>query len=124
MGKKKFIAILTLLFLAIAALTANLIVAWLTDTATTGPTDFTLGDVSFEWSGAVSTNYVVPGENVVTTPYKLTNTSDPDRTAVQNRNHIRVSGGRRFRLRQSDDWDGLGAIRRVLLLPRQRYRGG
>lgn len=61
MGKKKFIAILTLLFLAIAALTANLIVAWLTDTATTGPTDFTLGDVSFEWSGAVSTNYVVPG---------------------------------------------------------------
>ncbi len=75
MGKKKFIAILTLLFLAIAALTANLIVAWLTDTATTGPTDFTLGDVSFEWSGAVSTNYVVPGENVVTTPYKLTNTS-------------------------------------------------
>jgi len=75
MGKKKFIAILALLFLAIAALTANLIVAWLTDTAQTGPTKFQLGDVEFTWDGAVSQDLVVPGENIVATDYTLVNTS-------------------------------------------------
>lgn len=75
MGKKKFIAILALLFLAIAALTANLIVAWLTDTAQTGPTEFQLGDVEFTWAGAVSQDLVVPGENIVATHYTLVNKS-------------------------------------------------
>ena len=75
MGKKKFIAILALLFLAIAALTANLIVAWLTDTAQTGPTEFQLGDVEFTWDGAVSQDLVVPGENIVATDYTLVNAS-------------------------------------------------
>lgn len=75
MGKKKFIVILALLFLAIAALTANLIVAWLTDTAQTGPTEFQLGDVEFTWDGAVSQDLVVPGENIVATDYTLVNAS-------------------------------------------------
>lgn len=75
MGKKKFIAILALLFLAIAALTANLIVAWLTDTAQTGPTEFQLGHVEFTWVGAVSQDLVVPGENIVATDYTLVNAS-------------------------------------------------
>lgn len=75
MGKKKFIAILALLFLAIAALTANLIVAWLTDTAQTGPTEFKLGHVKFTWDGAVRQDLVVPGENIVATDYTLVNAS-------------------------------------------------
>jgi hypothetical protein len=75
MGKKKFIAILALLFLAIAALTANLIVAWLTDTAQTGPTKFQLGHVEFTWDGEVSQDLVVPGENIVATDYTLVNKS-------------------------------------------------
>ena len=75
MGKKKFIAILALLFLAIAALTANLIVAWLTDTAQTGPTKFQLGDVEFTWDGEVRQDLVVPGENIVATDYTLVNKS-------------------------------------------------
>lgn len=49
--------------------------AWLTDTAQTGPTEFQLGDVEFTWGGAVSQDLVVPGENIVATDYTLVNTS-------------------------------------------------
>ncbi|MCK9536711.1 MAG: hypothetical protein M0R05_03910 [Bacilli bacterium] len=75
MKNKKLIIVLSILLLAIIGLMTNLIVAWLTDTAKTGPTDFTLGQVSFAWSGAITTELVVPGENIVTSEYKLTNSS-------------------------------------------------
>lgn len=53
------------------------IFAWLTDTKATSPTNFTVGDVSYNWTaGAFKTTNVVPGENVVVTPFNLTNTSN------------------------------------------------
>jgi len=78
MKNKKIIIVLSILILAVIGAMTNIIVAWLTDTDQTGPTDFTLGDVTFTWSGEITQNLAVPGENIVTTPFVLTNASTID----------------------------------------------
>ena len=54
------------------------IIAWLTSTDTTPPEQtFTVGDVTYEWTeGTFVTSPVVPGQNLIGTPYNLVNTSN------------------------------------------------
>lgn len=79
MKKGKF-TILIILLLAMIGLTSGFIAAWLTDTKTTPQTTFTVGDVEFTWNGATipTTAPIVPGQNLIATPYYLANTSTVD----------------------------------------------
>lgn len=64
--KKGKIIILSVLLLALVALTSTLIAAWLTDTKTTPPTEFTVGDVKFQWvSPTWATGPIVPGQDLI-----------------------------------------------------------
>jgi hypothetical protein len=74
--KKQRIIILMILILALVAATSALITAWLTDTKQTGPTTFTVGDIEFEWEGAITTSQpIVPGQELIASAYQLVNTS-------------------------------------------------
>lgn len=75
MKKKKLIVLCMGLILALA-LTTTGILAWLTDTKSTPEFTLTVGEVKYQWNtGTTKTTPVVPGENIVTSPYKLSNQS-------------------------------------------------
>ncbi|MDD4000563.1 MAG: hypothetical protein PHX62_06700 [Bacilli bacterium] len=75
--KKRRIIILIVLLLAMAGITSAFISAWLTDTDTTGPTTFTVGDVEYTWvPGTLAESPIVPGQDLITGTYSLTNTSN------------------------------------------------
>ncbi|HEY8395364.1 MAG TPA: hypothetical protein VIK96_01145 [Bacilli bacterium] len=75
--KKGRVVILIVLLFAMIAVTSTLIAAWLTDKKSTSSTTFTVGDVEFTWNGAMipTTNPIVPGQNLIQTPFYLANTS-------------------------------------------------
>lgn len=75
MNKKKLIILIFGLVLALG-LTTTGILAWLTDTKTTTDVTFKVGEVKYIWQqGATKQTPVVPGENVITTPFGLSNES-------------------------------------------------
>lgn len=83
--RKQRIIILIILILALVAATSALITAWLTDTKQTGPTTFTVGDIEFEWGGAITTSQpIVPGQELIASSYQLVNSSTVT-------SHMRVS---------------------------------
>ena len=74
--KSKKLIILAVLIICMIGITSGLIIAWLTDTKTTPSTEFTVGKVSYEWAGELTENQpVVPGQQLIKTTYKLTNSS-------------------------------------------------
>ena len=76
MKNKKLIITLIALFIGIIGATSAAISAWLTDTQTTDETVFTVGDVTYNWSGALTTDTpIVPGQELVATGFALTNAS-------------------------------------------------
>ena len=75
MKKKSIVILLELLLLAVVGVTTTIISAWLTDTDTTGEKTFTVGEVSFTLTGDIKTGVVVPGEELVTTAFSLSNAS-------------------------------------------------
>ncbi|HEY8445131.1 MAG TPA: hypothetical protein VIK94_03260 [Bacilli bacterium] len=75
MKRKVFVGLLIVLLFLIITLTTKTIKAWLTDTKTTEEISFTLGKVEYTWYGEVTSSPVVPGENIITTPYQLQNLS-------------------------------------------------
>lgn len=79
MKKGKF-TILIILLLAMIGLTSGLIAAWLTDTKTTPPTTFTVGDVKYTWNGTTVSDGtpIVPGQNLIVDLFHLTNESTID----------------------------------------------
>lgn len=77
--KNKKIVFLSLGLLLIVTTLVVSIAAWLTDTGTTGDTTFTVGDVSYTLSGGFKeTSPIVPGHELVTTEFALTNSSTVD----------------------------------------------
>ena len=77
--KKKRLWILIIGLASAVGLVTGGILAWLTDTKTTPTQTFTVGDVTYDWTaGAFVTGPVVPGQNVIATPYNLTKTSNVD----------------------------------------------
>jgi hypothetical protein len=73
---KKSIYLVIIMLLGVVGLTTYAVTAWLTDTDTSGPQTFTVGDVEFALSGAATTvTPVVPGQELVATKYTLTNAS-------------------------------------------------
>ncbi len=73
---KKSVYLVIILLLGVIGFTTYAVTAWLTDTDTTGPSTFTVGDVEYTWGGALtSSTAVVPGEELVTTTFTLTNSS-------------------------------------------------
>jgi hypothetical protein len=76
--KNKKIIILLVLILCLVGVTSGLIVAWLTDTKTTSSTTWQVGDVEYSWdeTGALTgTVPVVPGQELIGSAFKLTNSS-------------------------------------------------
>lgn len=63
-----------LIILMIAA-SSFFVYALLIDTKTKGPVTFSLGKLEYELLGDIKSGYIVPGENIVSTPYKITNKS-------------------------------------------------
>ncbi|VEU83332.1 hypothetical protein [Acholeplasma hippikon] len=75
MKNKKLLMLILGLVLALGVTTTG-ILAWLTDTKTTTPIEFTVGEVKYTWnSGTTKTTPVVPGENVLSSSFSLTNGS-------------------------------------------------
>lgn len=74
---KKVILLLGALLVVAASALGLLIRAWLTDEEATPDKVVTVGDVEFAWAGDINPveDYVVPGQNLVTTPFTLTNAS-------------------------------------------------
>lgn len=63
---KKSVYLVIIMLLGVVGLTAYAVTAWLTDTDTTGPSTFTVGDVEYSWSGElVTSTHVVPGQELV-----------------------------------------------------------
>ncbi|MFA6626947.1 MAG: hypothetical protein WCT17_00245 [Bacilli bacterium] len=76
---KKSIYLVIIMLLGVVGLTTYAVSAWLTDTDTTGPHTFLVGDIEYTWSGAkVTDTYVVPGQELVATAFTLTNASNVD----------------------------------------------
>ncbi|HHU55147.1 MAG TPA: hypothetical protein GXZ48_00455 [Acholeplasmataceae bacterium] len=75
MKKKVICGILIVLLVFALSLTAKTIKAWLYDTKNTEQVSFTLGKVQYTLEGSLSDDFVVPGENIVSSPYKLSNLS-------------------------------------------------
>ena len=67
MKNKKIILLLGIVLLAVVGIMTNLIVAWLTDTGVTGPTEFTIGEVSYTLDGSFipEESVVVPGQQLI-----------------------------------------------------------
>lgn len=77
--KKNKIWILILALAGALGIVTGGILAWLTDTQTTPAQTFTVGEVSYTWtSGSFALSPVVPGQNIIATPYNLINTSNVD----------------------------------------------
>lgn len=76
MKNKKTIIILFLSLIILVALTTATIAAWLTDSKTTPDITFTVGEVKYTWSGSTVSSPVVPGQELISTPYTLTNDSN------------------------------------------------
>lgn len=73
---KKSIYLVIIMLLGVVGLTTYAVTAWLTDTDTSGPQTFTVGDVEFALTGAATTvTPVVPGQELIATKYTLTNAS-------------------------------------------------
>lgn len=74
---KKVVLLLGALLVVVASTLGLLIRAWLTDEEATPEKVVTVGDVEFTWAGDIAPieDYVVPGQNLVTTPFTLTNSS-------------------------------------------------
>lgn len=76
MKSKKIWILIIGLAISVGLITGG-ILAWLTDTKTTPQQTFTVGEVTYEWTaGNFVSSPVVPGQNIIATPYKLTNTSN------------------------------------------------
>ena len=74
--KNKKIVFLSLGLLLIVTTLVISISAWLTDTADTGETTFTVGDVSYTLNGGfIPSQIVVPGQELLNDPLTLTNAS-------------------------------------------------
>lgn len=56
-------------------LLATTIYAYYFDQKETGSVDLTLGEVSFVWSGGLVTDFVMPGQELIATPFTLINQS-------------------------------------------------
>lgn len=91
MKKGKIIILLGALLLVVASGLGLAIRAWLTDEKETGPKEITVGDVKFIWVGdIVNTGVIVPGQELVTTEFKLANQSN---VSTQLRVRIEVTYG-------------------------------
>lgn len=75
--RKKIIILLGTLLLVVAGGLGLAIRAWLTDENEIEGSVITVGKVKFSFEGnIISSGYVVPGQNLVTTPFVLTNQSN------------------------------------------------
>ena len=74
---KKVVLLLGALLVVVASALGLLIRAWLTDEELTPEKTVTVGNVEFAWDGDIGpvVGYVVPGQNLVTEPFTLTNAS-------------------------------------------------
>ncbi|MFA7367593.1 MAG: hypothetical protein WC008_04720 [Bacilli bacterium] len=74
---KKVVLLLGALLVVVASALGLLIRAWLTDEELTPEKTVTVGNVEFVWAGDIGpvVGYVVPGQNLVTEPFTLTNAS-------------------------------------------------
>ena len=79
MKNKKMIGLFLIVLAALVLITTYTISAWLTDTDTTGETSFTIGQVVYQWEGALieaaEGEHVVPGQELVEEEFILTNAS-------------------------------------------------
>ncbi|MFA5692196.1 MAG: hypothetical protein WC907_01155 [Acholeplasmataceae bacterium] len=74
-NKKLYLLILGIVILLGVA--TGGIIAWLTDTDTTNSKTFTVGEVSYVWTeGTLEDDFIVPGQEIIETSYKLKNTSN------------------------------------------------
>ena len=71
----KRLIVLTLSMLLTLTLLATTIYAYYFDRKETGSVDLTLGEVSFSWSGSFVTDFVMPAQELVATPFTLNNQS-------------------------------------------------
>lgn len=70
--------ILTAIMLVFITILGFSIYAALTDTKEKGPVEFEMGNLSYSVTGNIEANYLYPGKNIVTTSYKITNSSTID----------------------------------------------
>lgn len=79
MKNKKLIGLFLIMLVALVLVTTYTISAWLTDTDTTGETSFTIGQVVYQWKGALievaEGEHVVPGQELVEEEFILNNAS-------------------------------------------------
>lgn len=75
MRKKVACSILIIVLVCVLSLTTKTIEAWLHDKKTTEEVTFSLGKVQYQLSGSLTTGPVVPGENIILTPFILQNHS-------------------------------------------------
>lgn len=76
MNKKRIWILLMALAVTLGLITGG-VLAWLTDTKTTPEKTFTVGDVTYIWTeGVITSDNVVPGQNLITTAFNLMNTSN------------------------------------------------
>lgn len=76
MNKKRIWILIMALAVTLGLITGG-VLAWLTDTKTTPEKTLTVGDVTFIWTeGEITSDNVVPGQNVITTAFNLMNTSN------------------------------------------------
>lgn len=77
---KKSVYLVMALLLAGIGFATYKVVAWLTDTGTSGKVDFTVGEVKYTWGGELisNSNKVVPGQPLIDEEFTLTNGSNVD----------------------------------------------
>ncbi len=73
MTKRLFVLSLSMILTLI--LLGTTIYAYYFDQKETGSVDFTLGEVSFTWSGNLTSGFVMPSQELIDTTFQLTNTS-------------------------------------------------
>ena len=78
MKKVLYSSILIVIIVFVMSLTAKTIKAWLQDTQTTEEVSFTLGKVEYSWAGDLNDGPVVPGQNIIDSPFTLSNFSTID----------------------------------------------
>lgn len=66
---------LTISMLLTLILLATTVYAYYFDRKETGSVDLTLGEVSFTWTGAFVTDFVMPAQELIDTPFTLNNQS-------------------------------------------------
>lgn len=77
MKRRKLLAIILSLLLLLASGTA-IIFAWLVDTKYTNKITLKSGKVEYQLTGALTNGLIVPGQELITSPYILTNKSTVD----------------------------------------------